>query len=85
MFSTITSASVSLLRMEEYTTTHSISCKPILPIRHLYKITTMRKAAATTSEMTTMKTTPMTTMKLMNRKEKNNRLGVAGTVVLIVI
>ena len=43
------------------------------------------KAAATMAEMTTMKSTATTKMMIMNRKKRNKRLGVAGTVVLIVI
>ena len=53
----ITSASANLMKMEISITAHSISCKPIIPRKYLYKITITRKAEATTSVMTTMKAT----------------------------
>ena len=85
VFNTMTSASAGLMRMEISTTTHSIICKHILPSIQLYTITKMRKAAATTLEMTTMKSAVTTTIELINQHKRNKRLGVEGTVVLIVI
>ena len=64
----ITSASASLMRMEIYTTTHLVICKPILIIRHMYIMKMSRKAEATTTVMTTMKAKVITTMTPMNRK-----------------
>ena len=48
-------------------------------------MTMIRKAEETTSAMKTIKATAATTMALMNRQKRNKSLGVAGTVVLIVI
>ena len=81
----ITIASASLMRMEISTTTHLVSCNPILPIIQLYTIKMKRKEAATTAAMTKMKATATTKMTLTNRQKRNKGLGVAGTVVLIVI
>ena len=81
----MTSASASLTGMEISTTIHSINCKTIIPIRQLYTITMTRKAAAKMEEMTTMKSTATTKMTLIKRQKRNKRLGVAGTLVLIVI
>ena len=44
VFNAMTSSSASLTRMEISTTTHSISCNPIIPSRNLYTITMPRKA-----------------------------------------
>ena len=85
VFNPMTSASASLMSMEISKTTHSISSKPILPSRHMYTMTITRKAAETTAAMITMEATETTTMILMIRKKSNKRLGVAGTVVLILI
>ena len=85
VFNPMTSASASLMMMEISTTTHSISCKPVLPSIHMYTMTMTRKEAATTSEMMTMKATAMTTITLMNQHKGNKRLVVEGVVVLILI
>ena len=85
VFNPMTSTSESLTRMEISTTTHLISCKPILLIRQLYKMKIRRKESSTTAEMKTMKETVTTTMELMNRQKRNKMLGVEGIVVLIVI
>ena len=85
VFNPMTSKSASLIRMEISTTTHSIRCKPIIPIRHMYKIIMTSKAAVTTAAMTKMKATATTTMMLTDRHKSNKRLGVVWTVVLIVI
>ena len=85
----MTSATASLMRMKIYITTNSIRCKPIVPSRKLYtttiKMTMTRKEVATTSETTTMKATSDKKMTIMNRYIRNMRLGVTGTVELIVI
>ena len=73
------------MRMEISTTTQSINCKPILPIRQMYTMTITKKAEATSAAMTTMKATETPSMMQMNRQKRNKRLGVAGKVVLIVI
>ena len=44
-----------------------------------------RKASETTEVMKMMKATATTKMTLMNQKERNKRLEVSGTLVLIVI
>ena len=85
VFNPVISASEILMSMDISTTTHSINCKPILPIRQLYKTTMTMKASVKMAEMTPMKTTVMMTMMLINRQKRNKRLGVAGTLVLIVI
>ena len=85
VFNPMKSESASLTRMEISTTTHSIGCKPIIPIIHMCTITTTSKAAATTEEMKTTKATSTTKMMLTERHKINKRLGVVGKVVLIVI
>ena len=65
----MTSASASLTRMEIYTTTHSTRCKPILPIRQLYKMTITGKVAAATAE-TTMTKVKATTIKKQQEGKK---------------
>ena len=85
VFNPMTSASASLMMMEISTTTHSIICKHILPIIQLYSTTKKRKAAATTAAMKNMKSTATPTMTLMNRQKRNKMLGVAVTVLLIVM
>ena len=85
VFNPMTSKSASLMRMEISTTKHSISCKNIIPIRHIYKIKMTRKPSATTAAMTTMKATATTTMMLSYRQKSNKSLGVVWTVVLVVI
>ena len=59
--------------------------KPILSSRNIYKMKVKRKAAAATAVMTMMKETMTTAITLMNRQKGNKRLGVTGTVVLILI
>ena len=85
VFNPTTSASASLMSMEISITTHSINFKPILPNRQLYTMEMTGKTSTTTSAMTMMKETAVTTITLINRQKRNKRLGVAGTVVLIVI
>ena len=67
VFNPMTSKSASFMRMEIYTTTHSISCKPIIPIIHVYTITMTSKPSAKTVAMTTIKATATTTMMLKDR------------------
>ena len=81
----ITSKSASLMRMEIFTTTHLIICKPIIPIIQIYTMTTAINSSVATAEMTMMKEKEMTKMTPMNRQKMNKRLGVAGTYALIVI
>ena len=73
------------MRMEISTTTHLIICKTIIPIGQLYTMKMAIKTAVKTSAMTTMKATATTKMKPMNRQKRNKRLGVACTMVLIVV
>ena len=85
VFNPMTSTSASLKRMDISTTTHSISCKNIIPIRHLYTMVMARKSAAITEAMTMMKATVKMLIMLMNWQKRNKGMGVAVTVVLIVI
>ena len=85
VFNPMISASARLIRMDISTTMHLVSCKHILPIRQLHTMIMTRKEAASTAVMTTMKATATMTMTPMNRQKRNKRLGVRGTVVLIVI
>ena len=85
IFNPMTSASVSSMRMEISKTTHSIICKPILPIMQLYTMIITRKTPEKMAVMTTMKAALMTKMKLMNRKKSNKRRGVVWAAVLIMI
>ena len=85
VFDPMTSSSAGLVMMEISTTTHSISYKPIIPSIKLYIIKMMRKASSTTAAMTKMKAMATKTMTLINLQKRNKRLGVAGTVALIVI
>ena len=80
-----TSASAGLTRIDISKTTYLISCKPILPSRQLYIMKTTKDEVSTTAAMTNMKATETTTMTLMNWQKRKKRLGVSGTVVLIVI
>ena len=66
IFNPMTSVSASLMMMDISTTTHSISCKTLIPIIQLYTITMMRMEAETTAEMMTMKATTTATMTIMN-------------------
>ena len=85
VFNQMTSASANLMMVDISTNTHSISCKPIIPNRKLYTMKMMRKKAATTAAIMMMKATAKKRMTLLNRQKRNKRLGVAWTVVLIVI
>ena len=85
VFNPMTSASEILMKIEISTTKHYISCKPIIPSRQLYTMKMTRKGPATTEVMTKMKATATMPMKLINKHKREKSLGVAGTVVLIVI
>ena len=51
----------------------------------MYKMVMSRKEAEITAAMTMMKATVTMLIMLMNWQKRNKRMGVAGTVVLIVI
>ena len=71
--------------MDISTTTHSIICKNSIPIRQLYTMVMTRKSEAITAAMTIMKATVTILIMPMKRQKRNKRMGVPGTVVLIVI